>query len=54
MMRLRAPANRKLDGTVRFMAMTTGLFFVFYQKRRKFARVETTTSVIGKESYLTT
>lgn len=53
-MRLRVPANRKLDGTVRFIAITTGLFFVFYRKRRKFARVETTTSVIGKESYLMT
>ena len=54
MMRLRAPANAKLDGTERFIAITTGLFFVFYRKRRKFARVETTTSIIGKESYFMT
>ena len=52
MMRLRVPANRKLDGTVRFIAITTGLFFVFYRKRQKFARVETTTSVIPHDLVL--
>ena len=52
--RLRAPANRKFDCTARFITMTTRLFFAFYQKRRKFARVATTTSVIGKEPSMQT
>ena len=53
-MRLTALANHKLDCTARFITMTTRLFFVFYQTRRKFARIGATTSVIGKESYLMT